>query len=34
MKNPLKYIRQSLSTRLSLWIVLFATVIFLAALST
>ena len=33
MKNPLKYIRQSLSTRLSLWIVLFATVIFLAALS-
>ena len=33
MKNPLKYIRQSLSTRLSLWIVLFATIIFLAALS-
>jgi sigma-B regulation protein RsbU (phosphoserine phosphatase) len=32
MKHPMTYIRQSLSTRLSLWIVLFATVIFLAAL--
>ena len=32
MKNPMTYIRQSLSTRLSLWIVLFASIIFLAAL--
>ena len=32
MKNPMTYIRQSLSARLSLWIVLFATIIFLAAL--
>jgi len=32
MTNPIKYIRNSLSTRLSLWIVLFAAVIFLAAL--
>ena len=33
MIRPLTYIRQSLSTRLSLWIVLFATFIFVAALS-
>ena len=32
MKRPLKYIRDSLSTRLSLWIVLFAAVVFVAAL--
>ena len=32
MTSPIKYIRNSLSTRLSLWIVLFAAVIFLAAL--
>ena len=32
MKSPLKYIRKSLSTRLSLWIVLFAAVVFVAAL--
>ena len=28
MKNPLNYIRQSLSRKLSLWIVLFAALIF------
>ena len=33
MKNPLKYLRRSLSARLSLWIVLFATFVFLTALS-
>lgn len=32
MKSPLQYIRQSLSVRLSLWIVLFAAAVFLAAL--
>ena len=32
MKNPITYIRQSLSRRLSLWIVLFAAAIFLIAL--
>ena len=32
MKNPITYIRQSLSTRLSLWTVLLAVVIFLASL--
>ena len=32
MKNPIHYFKQSLSTRLSLWIVLFAAVIFLIAL--
>ena len=32
MKNPIKYIRSSLSTRLSLWIVLFAAAVFVAAL--
>ena len=32
MKSPLKYIRKSLSARLSLWIVLFAAAIFIAAL--
>ena len=32
MKNPLHYFKQSLSTRLSWWIVLFAAVIFLIAL--
>ena len=32
MKNPMTYIRQSLSKKLSIWIVLFATIIFLAAL--
>ena len=29
MKNPVIYIRQLLSVRLSLWIVLFATLIFM-----
>ena len=33
MKNPLHYFKQSLSTRLSWWIVLFAAVIFLIALA-
>ncbi len=32
MKNPMKYIRHSLSARLSLWIVLFAAIIFVVAL--
>lgn len=32
MKNPIRYIRQSLSRKLSLWIVLFAAVIFNIAL--
>ena len=32
MNNPLRYIRNSLSARLSLWIVLFAAVVFVAAL--
>ena len=32
MKSPLQYIKQSLSMRLSLWIVLFAAAVFLAAL--
>ncbi len=32
MKNPITYFRQSLSMRLSLWIVLFAALIFLIAL--
>ena len=32
MKNPVIYIRQLLSVRLSLWIVLFATLIFMGAL--
>ena len=32
MKNPVHYFKRSLSTRLSLWIVLFAAVIFLIAL--
>ncbi|MBR3453970.1 MAG: SpoIIE family protein phosphatase [Bacteroidaceae bacterium] len=32
MKSPIQYIRQFLSVRLSLWIVLFATIIFLGAL--
>ena len=32
MKNPITYIRQSLATRLSLWIVLLAALIFLASL--
>ena len=32
MKSPIKYIRDSLSARLSLWIVLFAAVVFVAAL--
>ena len=32
MKNPLKYLRNSLSARLSLWIVLFAAVVFVASL--
>ena len=32
MNSPLKYIRKSLSARLSLWIVLFAAVVFFAAL--
>ncbi len=32
MKNPLTYIRQSLSLRLSLWILLFAVVIFVVSL--
>ncbi len=32
MKSPLKYIRDSLSARLSLWIVLFAAAVFVAAL--
>ena len=32
MTSPIKYIRKSLSTRLSLWIVLFAAVVFVAAL--
>ena len=32
MKNPLQYIRQSLSRKLSLWIVLFAALIFIVAL--
>ena len=31
MKNPLQYIKQSLSTRLSMWIVMFAAVIFMIA---
>ena len=33
MKNPITYIRQLLSVRLSLWIVLFAALIFIGALS-
>jgi sigma-B regulation protein RsbU (phosphoserine phosphatase) len=32
MKNPMTYIRQSLSTRLSLWIVIIAAIILMAAL--
>ena len=32
MKNPIAYIRQSLSTKLSIWIVLFATLIFIISL--
>ena len=32
MKNPFRHIKNSLSTRLSLWIVLFASIIFLIAL--
>ena len=32
MKNPFRHIKSSLSTRLSLWIVLFAAIIFLIAL--
>ena len=32
MRSPIQYIRQFLSVRLSLWIVLFATIIFLGAL--
>jgi sigma-B regulation protein RsbU (phosphoserine phosphatase) len=32
MKNPIKYIRKSLSARLSLWIVLFAALVFFASL--
>ena len=32
MKNPFTYIKQSLSTRLSLWIVLFATLVLVTAL--
>lgn len=32
MKNPMKYIKNSLSARLSLWIVLFAAVVFVASL--
>ena len=32
MINPIRYIRNSLSARLSLWIVLFATVVFIASL--
>ena len=32
MKNPFRHIKSSLSTRLSLWIVLFAALIFLIAL--
>ena len=31
MKNPIQYIRQSLSTKLSLWIVFFATLMFAAS---
>ena len=33
MKNPVNYFRQLLSVRLSLWIVLFAAIIFIGALS-
>ena len=33
MKNPINYFRQLLSVRLSLWIVLFAAIIFIAALN-
>ena len=32
MKSPITYIRQSLSTRLSLWIVLFAVLVFISSL--
>ena len=32
MRNPMQYIRQSLSRKLSLWIVLFAALIFIIAL--
>ena len=32
MKNPIAYIRRSFSARLSLWVVLFAALVFLAAL--
>ena len=34
MKSPIQYIRQFLSVRLSLWIVLFATIIFLLFAAT
>ena len=32
MKNPITYIRQSLSTRLSLWIVLFAAIVLIGCI--
>ena len=32
MKRILRYLRQSFSARLSLWVVMFATLIFLATL--
>ena len=33
MKNPVNYVRQLLSVRLSLWVVLFAAIIFIGALN-
>ena len=32
MKSPLAYIKQSLSTRLSLWVMLFAALVLISAL--
>ena len=32
MNNPIEYIRRSLSTKLSIWIVFFATLIFIVSL--